>query len=82
MIGMFTATRPPPASISSDTARALSAALAYVSATAAPSVANFLAIAAPIPRLPPVTRATLPSRLMTSSNLCDSVSSAANGSLT
>ena len=53
-----TTVRPPSASICSATAFALSAAVAYVSATTAPSAASRLAIAAPIPRLPPVTSAT------------------------
>src|ERR1700691_383079 len=54
---------PPARSISLTTDAAASAPFVYVSATAAPSAARRLAIAAPIPREPPVTSATLPSSL-------------------
>ena len=52
--------RRPSFSISATTALALSGELTYVMATSAPSAARRLAMAAPMPRLPPVTRATLP----------------------
>src|SRR6185437_4981933 len=58
----MTSTRPPSASICLATTFALSAAATYVNATAAPSRASRRTIAAPIPRLPPVTSATLPAR--------------------
>src|SRR6266404_2893745 len=51
---------PPGRSISLTTEAAASAPLVYVIATLAPSAASRLAIAAPIPREPPVTIATLP----------------------
>src|SRR5215472_2514443 len=56
----MTSTRPPSASICLATACALPVAVTYVKATAAPLRASRRAIAAPIPRLPPVTSATLP----------------------
>jgi hypothetical protein len=52
---------PPLRSISLATASAASAPLVYVIATFAPSDANRLAMAAPIPREPPVISATFPS---------------------
>jgi hypothetical protein len=52
--------RPPAASMARTTSSAFCRALAKVMATAAPSAASRCAIAAPIPRDPPVTRATLP----------------------
>src|SRR5215472_13899222 len=67
----MTSARPPSASICLATAWALSALLAYVSATAAPSLASRWTIAAPIPRLPPVTRATLPASSPMSCSLRD-----------
>src|ERR1700730_834381 len=51
---------PPAASISLTSRFALSSELRYVNATAAPSDASRLTIPSPIPREPPVTRATLP----------------------
>src|SRR6202163_727265 len=51
---------PPAASISLTSRFALSSELKYVNATAAPSEASRLTIPSPIPREPPVTRATLP----------------------
>src|SRR5580700_10785530 len=51
---------PPAASISLTSRFALSSELKYVNATAAPSDASRLTIPSPIPREPPVTRATLP----------------------
>src|SRR5207245_11775744 len=51
---------PPAASIERTTSLALPDDALYVSATAAPSVASRLAIAAPMLREPPVTSATLP----------------------
>src|SRR5215472_3614114 len=56
----MTSTRPLSASICLATAWALPVAVTYVKATAAPLRASRRAIAAPIPRLPPVTSATLP----------------------
>src|ERR1700689_4871537 len=50
---------PPMLSIALTTAAADCASLAYVIATLAPSAARHFAIAAPIPREPPVTSATL-----------------------
>src|SRR5713101_1641955 len=50
---------PPSRSIASTTAEAALASFAYVMATFAPSAARRLAIAAPMPREPPVTSATL-----------------------
>src|ERR1700733_11814596 len=50
---------PPSRSIVLTTAEAAAASFAYVMATLAPSAARRFAIAAPIPREPPVTRATL-----------------------
>src|SRR3981189_2451715 len=50
---------PPPSSIALTTAEAALASFAYVIATFAPSAARRFAIAAPIPREPPVTSATL-----------------------
>src|SRR5580692_4889602 len=50
---------PPPSSIALTTSEAALASLAYVKATFAPSAARRFAIAAPIPREPPVTSATL-----------------------
>src|SRR5579863_9705972 len=50
---------PPPSSMALTTAEAAPASLAYVMATLAPSAASRFAIAAPIPREPPVTSATL-----------------------
>src|SRR2546423_9525080 len=47
-------------SIASTTAEAALASFEYVIATLAPSAARRLAIAAPMPREPPVTTATLP----------------------
>src|SRR5215470_7740273 len=65
----MTSTRPPSASTCLASARALSAAVTYVNATAAPLRASRRAIAAPIPRLPPVRSATLPaSSLMSGSS--------------
>src|SRR5882762_7327466 len=49
---------PPPSSIALTTAEAALASFAYVMATLAPSAARRFAIAAPIPREPPVTSAT------------------------
>src|SRR5580658_2057895 len=54
---------PPLCSIALVTAAAAPASFAYVMATLAPSAAKRFAIAAPIPREPPVTRAILPSSL-------------------
>src|SRR3989442_421870 len=54
---------PPAASIERTTSLALSGDALYVRATAAPSVASRLAIAAPMLREPPVTSATLPASL-------------------
>src|SRR5262249_16791850 len=54
------ATRRRSAPIGLATACALPVAVTYVKATAAPLRASRRAIAAPIPRLPPVTSATLP----------------------
>src|SRR6266852_5253162 len=51
---------PPSRSIAFTTAEAALASFAYVIATLAPSAARRLAIAAPMPREPPVTTATLP----------------------
>src|SRR5258708_16693269 len=51
---------PPPRSISLTRDDAASASLEYVTATLAPSAARRLAIAAPMPREPPVTSAILP----------------------
>jgi len=51
---------PPVLSIALTTDVAASAPLEYVNATLAPSAASRLVIAAPIPREPPVTTATLP----------------------
>src|SRR6202023_2114542 len=51
---------PPAASISLAIRFAFSSELEYVNATAAPSEASRLTIPSPIPREPPVTRATLP----------------------
>src|ERR1700680_3077016 len=51
---------PPAASISLTSRFAFSFELKYVNATAAPSEASRLTIPSPIPREPPVTRATLP----------------------
>src|SRR6266404_5818645 len=51
---------PPSSSIAFTTADAALASFAYVIATLAPSAARRLAIAAPMPREPPVTTATLP----------------------
>src|SRR4051812_22118845 len=56
----MTEPRRPAALISAITAFAFSGELTYVIATSAPSRASRLAIAAPMPRLPPVTSATLP----------------------
>jgi hypothetical protein len=53
----------PARSISLTTPVAASAPLVYVIATSAPSEANRLAMAAPIPREPPSTMAVLPSSL-------------------
>src|ERR1700677_2105725 len=50
---------PPSRSIVLTTAEAAAASFVYVMATLAPSAAKRLAIAAPIPREPPVTSATL-----------------------
>src|SRR6202040_2877335 len=49
---------PPSSSIALTTAEAALASFAYVMATLAPSAARRLAMAAPMPREPPVTRAT------------------------
>jgi hypothetical protein len=49
---------PPPSSIALTTAEAALESFAYVMATLAPSEARRFAIAAPIPREPPVTSAT------------------------
>src|SRR6266478_6574743 len=51
---------PSAASISLASRFAFSSELKYVNATAAPSEASRLTIPSPIPREPPVTRATLP----------------------
>src|SRR5438552_9197410 len=51
----------PPRSISLTTAAAASAPFVYVMATFAPSAARRLAIAAPMPREPPVISAIFPS---------------------
>src|SRR3989441_3924513 len=51
---------PPLSSIALTTAEAALASFAYVMATLAPSAARRFAIAAPMPREPPVTSATLP----------------------
>src|SRR5258705_11976394 len=51
---------PPAASIERTTSLALPGDALYVRATAAPSVASRLAIAAPMLREPPVTKATFP----------------------
>jgi hypothetical protein len=51
--------RAPTASISLTTAAARSAERVYVITTSVPSAASRRAMAAPIPRLPPVTSATL-----------------------
>src|SRR4029077_3967175 len=51
---------PPSASISLASREAFSSELNQVNATAAPSEASRLTIPSPIPREPPVTRATLP----------------------
>ena len=59
------AARPPASSISFTTASALSRAVCATTATWAPSAPRRRAMAAPIPREPPVTIATLPSSLMT-----------------
>src|ERR1700722_10799809 len=50
---------PPPNSIVLTTVEAALASFAYVMATLAPSAARRFAIAAPMPREPPVTSATL-----------------------
>src|SRR3954469_1687842 len=50
--------------ICSTTSAARAALCWYVSATSAPSSASRSAVAAPMPRLPPVTNATLPSRVI------------------
>src|SRR5580658_9442583 len=50
---------PPPSSIALTTAEAAATSFAYVMATLAPSAASRFAIAAPMPREPPVTSATL-----------------------
>src|SRR6202044_2757212 len=55
---------PPLSSIALTTAEAAAASLAYVMATLAPSAASRFAIAAPIPREPPVTSAIFPSRFL------------------
>src|SRR5580704_10801826 len=52
---------PPARSIALTTAAAESAPFVYVMATFAPSAARRLAIAAPMPREPPVMSATFPS---------------------
>src|ERR1700731_2516548 len=54
---------PPPSSIALTTAEAALASFAYVMATLAPSAARRFAIAAPMPREPPVTSATFFSSL-------------------
>ena len=54
----------PARSISLTTDAAASAPFVYVMATFAPSAARRLAIAAPMPRDPPVTRAILPSSFL------------------
>src|SRR5207253_9399271 len=55
---------PPAASIERTTSLALPGDALYVRATAAPSVASRLAIAAPMLREPPVTSATLPASFL------------------
>src|SRR5258705_11285601 len=55
---------PPACSISLTTDAAASAPFVYVMATFAPSAARRLAIAAPIPREPPVTSAIFPSSFL------------------
>src|SRR5258708_9811608 len=55
---------PPAASIERTTSLALPGDALYVMATAAPSVASRLAMAAPILREPPVTSATLPASFL------------------
>src|SRR6202049_4493875 len=55
---------PPARSISLATDAAASAPFVYVMATFAPSAARRLAIAAPMPREPPVMSAIFPSRLL------------------
>ena len=55
---------PPLCSIALVTEEAAPASFAYVMATLAPSSAKRLAIAAPIPREPPVTSATFPSSFL------------------
>src|SRR6266853_1154570 len=55
---------PPSRSIALTTDAAASAPFVYVMATFAPSAARRLAIAAPMPREPPVMSATFPSRFL------------------
>src|SRR5205085_3843949 len=55
---------PPAAVIERTTSSAFAGEALYVRATAAPSVASRLAIAAPMPREPPVTSATLPASFL------------------
>src|SRR5882724_3648730 len=55
---------PPARSISSTTDAAAAAPFAYVMATFAPSAARRLAIAAPMPREPPVMSAIFPSSFL------------------
>src|SRR6202040_1111946 len=55
---------PPSSSIALTTAEAAPASFEYVMATLAPSAARRLAIAAPMPREPPVTSAIFPSSFL------------------